>query len=81
MMTPSMTIATIDSGHRIQLPAEWARALGLERLVALEKTADGILIRPCRMATWEDVFASKLPVGSPSSEQDAAEVSRDALLF
>jgi bifunctional DNA-binding transcriptional regulator/antitoxin component of YhaV-PrlF toxin-antitoxin module len=46
-----MTIATIDSGHRLQLPAEWAQALGLERLAALEKTADGILIRPCRPAT------------------------------
>lgn len=76
-----MTIATIDSGHRIQLPAEWVQALGLERLAALEKTADGILIRPCQPATWEDVFASKLPVGGQTAEQDAIEVSGDDLLF
>jgi hypothetical protein len=76
-----MTIAMIDSEHRIQLPAEWVQALGLEGQAALEKTAEGILVRPCRPATWDAVFADKLPVGAPPEAEDALEVSGDDLLF
>src|SRR5438128_72120 len=48
-----MTIP-IEAGNRIQLPAEWIEALGLNGAVSLEKTADGILVRPARPARLAD---------------------------
>ena len=73
----------IEPGNRIQLPAEWAEALGLRTLVALEKTAEGILIRPCRPVTWEEIFATKLTIGSapPDANEEAVEVTGDDFLF
>ncbi len=74
-------ITTVEPGHRIQLPGEWAEALGLERLAALEKTADGIVVRPCSTVTWEEIFADKLAIGPQSLARDLSEVSGDDLLL
>lgn len=78
-----MTITPLEPGNRVQLPAEWTKTLGLEGLVVLDKTSEGILIRPCPQLTWDDYFATKLVVGSaPAHEgEDDLEVSGDDLLF
>jgi len=76
-----MKITPVESGRRIQLPAEWAAELGLEKIAALEKTPAGILVRPCPSATWDEIFADKLPMGQPPSALDLSEVSGDDLLL
>jgi hypothetical protein len=59
-----MKLTPVEPGNRIQLPADWAQDLGLRGLVALERTGEGILVRPCPRTTWDDIFATKLTVGS-----------------
>lgn len=78
-----MTVISIDPGNRIQLPADWMHDLGLRGQVALEKTSEGILIRPCRPATWDEIFATKLVIGSAPTEQqrDTLEATGDDFLF
>jgi hypothetical protein len=76
-----MTVIPVEPGNRIQLPAEWAQNLGTQ--VVLDQTPDGILIRPYPKATWDDVFASRLIVGSaPQEDIDAkSEAAGNDLLF
>lgn len=76
-----MRITPVEAGHKIQLPAEWAAEFGLKNIAALEKTAAGILVRPCPSATWDEVFAEKLPMGQQLSALDLSEVSGDDLLL
>ncbi len=78
-----MTLTPIDPGNRIQLPADWTRALGLRGVVALERTEQGILVRPCPRTTWDDIFATKLIIGSARAEppEDAVEATGDEFLF
>ena len=76
-----MKITPVEPDHRIQLPADWVAELGLEHIVALEKTAEGILVRPCRAATWDEIFADKLPMGQQLSALDLSDVSGDDLLL
>lgn len=78
----STHIANLEPGNRIQLPAEWAKALGIRGAVRLERTSDAILIRPAK-ATWDDIFATKLSVrpGDPTAEADVTELSGDDFLF
>ncbi len=73
----------IEPGNRIQLPADWADALGLHGLVTMERTDNGILIRPCPRLTWDDVFATKLEIGSapPEENSEDVEVTGDDFLF
>ena len=71
----------VEAGHKIQLPAEWVAELGLENMVALEKTADGILVRPCHTVIWDEIFADKLSMGQHPAVLDLSEVSGDDLLF
>lgn len=77
-----MKIASIEPGHRIRLPVEWAEALGFKQWAELERTAEGILIRPRRSATWDEVFADKL-TGKHEilSAPDSAEANGDDLLL
>jgi len=42
-----MEIVALEPGNRVQLPDEWAKALGLRGVVALDQTPEGILVRPC----------------------------------
>ena len=76
-------LTPVEPGNRIQLPADWADALGLHKLVVLDRTSAGILIRPCPTATWDDIFASKLIIGSvpPDHNEDDVEVTGDDFLF
>jgi hypothetical protein len=78
-----MNLTPIESGNRIQLPADWMRALGLHGLVALEQTRDGILVRPVPRATWEEISATKLVIGSapPDQNADDTEETGDDFLF
>jgi len=76
-----MKITPVETGYKIQLPAEWAAEFGLETVAALEKTAEGILVRPCPLVTWNEIFADKLPMGQQPSALDLSEVSGDDFLF
>jgi hypothetical protein len=78
-----MTVTAIDTGNRIQITADWAAALGLRGQVTLERTANGILIRPGPRYTWDDIFAIKLTVRSapPDVREDELELTGDDLLF
>jgi len=76
-----MKITPVEAGHKIKLPAEWAAELGLEKVAALEKTTEGILVRPCPATTWDEIFADKLPMGQQPSALDLSEVSSDDLLL
>jgi hypothetical protein len=81
-MNPSQ-IAPVEPGNRIQLPAEWAESLGLRGRVTLDRIADGILVRPCAPATWDEIFATRLVVGSapPDQKSNGLEADRDDFLF
>ena len=81
-MTSTQT-AALEPGNRIQLPTEWAEALGLRGSVSLERTQEGILIRPTPRLTWDDIFATRLSVrpGDPAAEPEIEELSGDDLLF
>ena len=78
-----MSLTPVESGNRIQLPADWLQTLEIHDFVALERTGDGILVRPCPRATWDDIFATKLIIASapPDQNEDTAEVSGDDFLF
>jgi hypothetical protein len=77
-----MHLTPLEPGNRIQLPAEWVEALGLRAFVVLEKTTEGILVRPFPRQTWNEVFANKLPIGrSPPDEEEPLELTGDDLLF
>jgi hypothetical protein len=80
-----MNTTPIDAENRIQLQADWAKALGLRDRVTLEQTENGILIRPCPRYTWDDVFATKLTIGSApaatNENADALELTGDDFLF
>ena len=75
-----MKALALETGHKIKLPLDWVKELGLESCVALEKTAVGISIRPYTEQTWDEVYAEKLKMGGPSA-LDLSEVSGDDLIF
>ena len=81
MSTTQLT--PVEPGNRIRLPADWADALGLRERVVLVRTDEGILIRPCPPATWQEIFATKLAIGSapPDTNQEDVKVTGDDLLF
>jgi hypothetical protein len=81
-MNPTHT-TPLEAGNRIQLPADWAEAFGLRGLVTLERTDNGILIRPRPRCTWDDFFATRLSVrpGNPDTTPEVTDVSGDDLLF
>jgi hypothetical protein len=70
----------IEPGDRVRLPADWLDALGLRGVVLLDRTADGILIRPCPPHSWDQIFADKLTT-QPGAGGDDCQVTRDDLLF
>lgn len=76
-------IVPLQPGYYIQLPAAWAEGLGLDRLVILEKTNEGILVRRSPPVTWDDIFATKLQIGSapPDPNPEDVEVTGDDFLF
>ena len=73
----------VEPGFRIQLPPEWAEGLGLKGQVVLTRTLEGILVRPCPQATWDEIFATKLTIqpADPSDDPEITEVTGDDLLF
>lgn len=79
-----MEITPLEPGNRVQLPDEWAQALGLRGLVALDKTPEGILVRPCPQTSWDEFFANPLEIGSapPAADDgDELELTRDDYVF
>ena len=75
-----MKTFSLETDYKIELPVEWVVELGLESGVVLEKTRDGILIRPNPVQTWDEVYAEKIKAGS-ASVLDLSEVSGDDLIF
>jgi hypothetical protein len=76
-------ITPVEPGNRIQLPAEWTESLGVHQRVVLDRTKEGILVRPCPPTTWDDIFAKKLIIASaaPEDKKEAAEMTGDDFLF
>jgi antitoxin component of MazEF toxin-antitoxin module len=83
MSMSTIQSAAIESGNRIQLPADWVEALGLRGLVTLERTDNGILIRPSPRFTWDDIFATRLSIqpGDAATAPTVTDLSGDDLLF
>jgi hypothetical protein len=81
-MNPSQ-VTPVEPGNRIQLPAEWAESLGLRGRVTLDRIADGIVVRPCAPASWDEIFATKLVAGSAPRDEnpDVMEADKDDFLF
>ena len=75
-----MKTLTLETNYKIRLPFDWVKELGLESGVVLERTDDGILIRPYTAQTWDEIYAKKLKMEDPSA-LDLSEVSGDALIF
>ena len=76
-----MRIASIQPDHSIRLPEDWVDEFELAEFAALEKAADGILVRACSRPTWDVVFADKLPVVPGGVASDELELSGDDYLF
>ncbi len=75
-----MKTLALETDYKIKLPLDWVKELRLESGVVLEKTDDGILIRPHTDQTWDEIYAEKLKMGNPST-LDLSEVSGDDLIF
>ena len=75
-----MKTLSLETDYKIKLPLDWVKDLGLESGVVLEKTDDGILIRPHTAQTWDEVYAEKLKIGDPSA-LDLSEVNGDDLIL
>ena len=75
-----MKTLSLETDHKIKLPLDWVKELGLESGVVIERTDDGILIRPHAVQTWDEIYAEKLKMGNPSA-LDLSEVSGDDLIF
>ncbi len=75
-----MKTLSLETDYKIKLPLDWVKELGLESGVVLERTDDGILIRPSLAQTWDEVYAEKLKMGNPAA-LDLSEVSGDDLIF
>ena len=74
-------LTAIGPDHRVRLPSDWAESLGLTDVAALEKTDDGIVVRPARAAGWDEIFATKLPMQCGPATAEEVEVSGDDLLL
>ncbi len=75
-----MKTLALETDYKIKLPLDWVKELGLESGVVLERTDDGILIRPSLAQTWDEIYAEKLKIGNTSA-LDLSEVSGDDLIF
>ena len=76
----TMRVLSLETDHKIKLPRDWVKELRLESGVVLERTDDGILIRPYTAQTWDEIYAEKLKMGTASAS-DLSEVSGDDLIF
>lgn len=75
-----METTPLEPGCRVKLPLDWTIELGIRGVVALEKTAEGILVRPGPPLSWDEVFANKLAVGQAPGPE-SLEMTGDDLLF
>ena len=75
-----MKTLSLETDHKIKLPLDWVKELGLESCVVIERVDDGILIRPYTEQTWDEIYAEKLKMGTPSA-LDLSEGSGDDLIF
>ncbi len=79
-MNPPLIIP-VEPGKRIRLPADWHPELAAGGCVSLEQTPQGILVRPCPVVGWDELFATKLPPGQTAPSPAPDEVTGDDLLF
>ena len=75
-----MKTLSLETDHKIKLPLDWVKELGLESCVVIERVDGGILIRPNTEQTWDDIYAEKLKTEN-RSVLDLSEVSGDDLIF
>jgi bifunctional DNA-binding transcriptional regulator/antitoxin component of YhaV-PrlF toxin-antitoxin module len=77
-----MRIATVDRGNRVQIPADWAKELGLDRVARLEKTKDGILVAPLlEDGSWDALYRDKLVCNAAQPGRELSDLTEDDLLF
>lgn len=76
-----MLITQVEASHKIQHPTEWVMDFGFNKVVVLEKTAAGILVRPREALIWDEIFAQKLSMRQNVFAMDLSEMSGDDLLF
>lgn len=58
-----MATAVVEPGGKVRLPAEWV-ADWPSLTVEIERTPEGILLRPRFSKTWEEVFAHPVRAGA-----------------
>ena len=74
-------LTPVQPGNRIELPPDWTAEMGLDQYAALERTSEGILVHPCSVSSWDDVFAQKLRSGTAAGMAEAVEVTGDGVLL
>ncbi|MBI3971389.1 MAG: hypothetical protein HY332_08875 [Chloroflexi bacterium] len=80
-MASTIRLTPVEAGHKVQLPDDWVKELGLGETAVLEKSEAGVLVRPYRVATWDQVFADKLQIEEHPSERALSDVAGDDLVF
>ena len=75
-----MKMLSLDPNYKIELPRDWVAELGLEAGIMLERTHNGILVRPSQAQSWDEIYAEKLKIGS-TSVLNLSEVNGDDLIF
>ncbi len=76
-----MRICPLGQNREIEIPADWAEELNLASSVYLEKTAEGILIRPICPETWDEIFATRLKPDTQVSQEEDLEIRGDDLFL
>ncbi len=75
-----MTRLTVEQDGSVRLPAEWMREFGSPAAVEAERTEEGIVLRPVRRLTWDEVFQHKVSPGT-AEPKDLEDLTNDDLLW
>lgn len=73
-----MPTTIVEPGGKVQLPSEWA-ADWEGKAVEVERTPEGILLRPRRKLTWDEVFAHSVTPNTGGEPKPLEELSGDDL--
>lgn len=74
----SNVVTRIESGRRLQIPAEWGDEFGPEHEVELVRCNEGILVKPLAKMTVPAALERKLPMNRPTN-LDLSDIDMDAL--
>lgn len=74
----SSIVTIIESGRRLQIPAEWGDEFGPEHQVELVRCQEGILVKPLAKTPLQAALERKLAMNRPT-HLDLADFDMDAL--